>query len=223
MRRDLPSGTVTFLFTDIEGSTRLLEALGEHYGEALEAQRRLLRHAFADAGGVEVDTQGDAFFVVFPAAGDAVRAAAQAQRGLAEHEWPESLPVRVRMGLHTGEPGGSPRATSGWTCISVPGSVRRPTVGRCSCPERRASCVGDVPGDGLTLLDLGSHRLKDLTLAQKLYQLEIEGLREPRSRRSGRSRTGPTNLPYAADAADRPRGRARGGDRLLRATRTSDC
>jgi class 3 adenylate cyclase len=105
VRRDLPSGTVTFLFTDIEGSTRLLDALGDGYGEALEAHRRLLRQAFADGGGVEVDTQGDAFFVAFDGALEALEAAAAAQRALASYAWPEGLPVRVRMGLHTGVPG----------------------------------------------------------------------------------------------------------------------
>ncbi len=194
MRRDLPSGTVTFLFTDIEGSTRLLEALGEHYGEALEAQRRLLRRAFADAGGVEVDTQGDAFFVVFPAAGDAVQAAAEAQRGLAEHEWPESLPVRVRMGLHTGEP---MRIAEGYVGLDVHLGARICSSahgGQVLVSRATRDLLGDVPGDGLTLLDLGSHRLKDLTLAQKLYQLEIEGL-ENRFPAIRTLENRPTNLP----------------------------
>lgn len=97
MRR-LPSGTVTFLFTDIEGSTRLLDELGERYTEVLGEHRRVLREAFSQHGGVEVDTQGDAFFVAFARAGDAVSAAGAAQDALADG------PVCVGMGVHTGEP-----------------------------------------------------------------------------------------------------------------------
>ena len=98
MRGDLPAGTVTFLFTDIEGSTRLLEELGERYVDALAEQRRIVREALARHGGVEVDTQGDAFFIAFPDARGAAHAAAETQAELA------TGPVRVRMGLHTGEP-----------------------------------------------------------------------------------------------------------------------
>src|SRR6266571_4207278 len=101
----LPSGTVTLLFTDIEGSTRLLHALGgERYAAALAEHQRLLRAAFAAHAGREVDAQGDAFFVAFPRAVDAVQAAVAAQRALAAHPWPAGAAVRVRMGLHTGEP-----------------------------------------------------------------------------------------------------------------------
>ena len=94
----LPTGTVTFLFTDIEGSTRLLHELGDDYADALAAHRRVLREAFDRHGGVEVDTQGDAFFVAFARAKDALAAAAEGQAAL------ELGPIRVRMGLHTGEP-----------------------------------------------------------------------------------------------------------------------
>ena len=100
-----PTGTVTFLFTDVEGSTLLLERLGtERYAEALALHRRVLREAFARHGGYEVDTEGDAFFVAFPAAGEAVAAAREAQQGLASAVWPEEGGLRVRMGVHTGEP-----------------------------------------------------------------------------------------------------------------------
>ena len=101
---DLPTGTVTLLFTDIEGSTRLLQRLDEGYAEVLDAHHRALRAAVAAHGGLEVDTQGDAFFVCFPRAVDAVAAAVAAQRALAAEPWPEDAAVRVRMGLHTGEP-----------------------------------------------------------------------------------------------------------------------
>src|SRR3712207_5005986 len=99
----LPVGTVTFLFTDIEGSTRLLQQAGEAYRSLLDDHRRLLRAAFAAHAGREVDTQGDSFFVAFPAPGQAVAAAAESQTALAGHAWPHPFQVRVRMGLHTGE------------------------------------------------------------------------------------------------------------------------
>src|SRR2546430_13569137 len=101
---DLPRGTVTFLFTDIEGSTRLLQQLGDRYSRVLEECRRLLRAAFQEWNGHEVDTQGDAFFVAFARATDAVSAAVDGLRALAVQSWPEDVVVRMRMGLHTGEP-----------------------------------------------------------------------------------------------------------------------
>jgi class 3 adenylate cyclase len=101
---DLPSGTVTLLFTDIEGSTRMLQELGrEAYVRALTDHRRLLREAFTSHGGVEVEMQGDSFHFAFPYARDAVAAAVAGQRALAEHAW-ETQPINVRIGLHTGEP-----------------------------------------------------------------------------------------------------------------------
>jgi class 3 adenylate cyclase len=102
---DLPTGTVTFLFTDLEGSTRLLKDLGrDRYARLLEEQQRLLRSAFEEAGGQEIDTQGDAFFVAFGSAAEAISAAEAGQRALAAHRWPKGARVRVRMGIHTGEP-----------------------------------------------------------------------------------------------------------------------
>ena len=100
----LPTGTVTLLFTDIEGSTWLLQDLGDRYRRVLAEHRGLLRAAFADHGGHEVSTQGDAFFVAFSRASDAVAAAVDGQRALAAHRWPKGVELRVRMGLHTGEP-----------------------------------------------------------------------------------------------------------------------
>ena len=104
MGQAMPSGTVTMLFTDIEGSTKLLKQLGDRYGELLAVHRRLLRQSFDAQGGREMDTQGDAFFIAFARARNAVEAAVGAQRVLAAHEWPEGVECRVRMGLHTGEP-----------------------------------------------------------------------------------------------------------------------
>jgi class 3 adenylate cyclase len=100
----LPTGTVTFLFTDIEGSTSLLRELGDRYADALADYRRLLRDAFQAKGGHEVDTQGDAFFIAFPRARDAIAAAVAAQRAVFAQAWPGGAGLRVRMGLHTGEP-----------------------------------------------------------------------------------------------------------------------
>ena len=100
---DLPRGAVTFLFTDVEGSTRLLKELRERYGEVLAEHQRLLEAAFDRHGGRVVDTQGDSFFVVFGNARDAVLAAIEAQRALGEHNWPEGADLRVRMGIHSGQ------------------------------------------------------------------------------------------------------------------------
>src|SRR5579884_3595613 len=102
--RNLPAGTTTLLFTDIEGSTRLLQQLGKQYAEVLPASRQLLRAIFQQHNGHEVDTQGDAFFIVFTRATDAISAAVAAQHALFNHTWPEGVALRVRMGLHTGEP-----------------------------------------------------------------------------------------------------------------------
>src|SRR5215211_3553958 len=100
---ELPTGTITLLFTDIEGSTRLLQRAGDAYAGLLAEHRRLLGDAFCRHGGIVVDSEGDAFFVAFASARDAVAGAADAQRTLAAHEWPDEHEIRVRMGLHTGE------------------------------------------------------------------------------------------------------------------------
>src|SRR5919199_4707116 len=101
---ELPAGTVTLLFSDIEGSTRLLQRAGSAYPDLLAEHRRLLRSAFDRHGGHELDAEGDAFFVAFASANEAVAAAAEAQQALAQHDWPVDTEVRGRMGLHTGEP-----------------------------------------------------------------------------------------------------------------------
>src|SRR5688572_14745979 len=99
----LPSGTITFLFTDIEGSTQLLQQLGAQYAALLSQQQQILREACEAHGGSVIDTPGDAFFVAFPRAGQAIQAVVRSQRALAAQAWPEGVSVRVRMGLHTGE------------------------------------------------------------------------------------------------------------------------
>lgn len=173
---DLPGGTVTFLFTDIQGSTQLLHHLGDSYGHVLEDHRRLLRAAFALHRGQEVDTQGDAFFVVFERAGDAIAAAAAAQRALHEYSWPQGGAVRVRMGLHTGEP---QRTSSGYFGIDVHRGARIMAAGhggQVLLSRTVRELVEESLPAGLKLNDLGQHRLKDLNRAEHLCQLIIDGL-----------------------------------------------
>src|SRR5215210_930596 len=158
--RDLPSGTVTFLFTDIEGSTRLLEELGDGYVEALVGHRRGLREAFQRHGGVEVDTQGDAFFVAFAKASDALAAAEEGRATL------EPGPIRVRMGLHTGEP---LLTDEGYAGIDVHRAARIASVGHGGQILVSRLTRDLAPADSLR--DLGDHRLKDLTAPERIYQL----------------------------------------------------
>jgi predicted ATPase/class 3 adenylate cyclase len=160
-RTDLPSGTVTFLFTDVEGSTKLLHELGDAaYADALGEHRRLLREAFVRHGGVEVDTQGDAFFAAFPTATGALDAADAFQEALG------SGPIRVRVGIHTG----APLATDeGYVGVDVHRAARIAAVGhggQVLVSATTASVVGDH-----ALVDLGDHRLKDLPAPERLYQL----------------------------------------------------
>ena len=174
--RELPGGTVTLLFTDIEGSTRLLQELGrEAYVRALTDHRRLLREAFAARGGVEVEMQGDSFHFAFPVARDAVEAAAATQRALAEHSW-ESEPIRVRIGLHTGEP---MQAEGLYAGIDVHRAARVMSAahgGQVLLSQRTAELVADELDDTIGLRDLGEHRLKDLSAPQRLFQALVGGL-----------------------------------------------
>jgi len=161
LRADLPTGTVTFLFTDVEGSTKLLHELGaEEYSAALMEHRRLLREAFVRHGGVEVDTQGDAFFVALPTAPGALAAAAEAQAALA------AGPIRVRMGIHTGTPHLGPE---GYIGADVHAGARIAAAGHGGQVLVSAATAALV--DGEDLRDLGAHRLKDLSGPQRIYQL----------------------------------------------------
>ena len=161
MRRDLPSGTVTFLFSDIEGSTVLLHEMGaERYAEALADHRRILRDAFARHGGVEVDTQGDALFVAFPTAPGALEAADEAQEAL------ERGPTKVRMGLHTGTPH---LTEDGYVGVDVHRASRISAAGHGGQVLMSASTASLVGTE--TLRDLGDHRLKDLSAPERIYQL----------------------------------------------------
>src|SRR5207342_3912798 len=167
-----PSGTVTLLFTDIEGSTRLLRRAGDGYPELLATHRGILRESFERNGGRVLGSEGDAFFVVFESAGDAAAAAAEAQRSLAGHSWPDDNEIRVRMGLHTGEP----RSVDGsYVGLDVHHAARVMAAahgGQVLVSESTYALLGE----GVRFRDLGEHVLKDLPEPQRLYQLEIEGL-----------------------------------------------
>jgi class 3 adenylate cyclase/DNA-binding NarL/FixJ family response regulator len=172
----LPGGTVTFLFTDIEGSTRLLKQLGERYAEVLLGHQRILRAAFEDAAGREVDTQGDAFFIVFPRAKDAVAGALAAQRELRRESWPDGVEVRVRMAMHTGEPS---VAADRYIGLGVHRAARICAAGHGGqvllSQSSYAVLVDDVLPD-LDFRDLGDHRLKDLDRPERIYQLVVPDL-----------------------------------------------
>src|SRR4051794_15477035 len=157
---DLPTGTVTLLFTDIEGSTQLLQRLGPRYGDVLAEYRALLRSIFQAHDGREVDTQGDSFFVAFPRALDAVQAAVEIQRALAAHPWPDGITIPTRMGVHTGEP---QRGGEGYVGLDVHRAARIGAAGHGGqillSSATRELIAHDLPED-VSLLDLGEYRLK---------------------------------------------------------------
>jgi class 3 adenylate cyclase len=174
---NLPSGTVTFLFSDIEGSTTLLKSLGDaRYAELLATHRSLMRETFAGYGGQEIDTQGDAFFYSFPRARDAVAAAVTVQQAHAKGRWPDDVAVRLRIGLHTGEPA---VGDEGYTGLDVVRASRIAAVGiggqTLLSDTTRAIVAGDL-GDGVTLNSLGERKLKDIDRPEPLYELLIDGI-----------------------------------------------
>jgi predicted ATPase/class 3 adenylate cyclase len=172
---ELPGGTVTLLFTDIEGSTVLAERLQHRWPQVLSDHHRLLRAAIGDHDGLEFGSEGDAFFVVFRLPRDALAAAASAQRALFAHAWPEDGAVRVRMGLHTGEP----TATSeGYVGLDLHRAARVAAAahgGQVLLSQATRDLVPEKL-EGLMFRDLGEHRLKDLSGHQRLHQLCIPGL-----------------------------------------------
>ena len=166
------------LFSDIEGSTVLLSGLGDRYGEALSAQRALLRAAFSAYGGQEMGTEGDSFFVVFESAGDAVRCCVAAQRALSAHDWPGGVAVRVRMGLHSGEP---TRHEDGYIGLDVHRAARIAATahgGQVVLSEATRLLVESRLPPGASICDLGFHRLKDIEAPERIYQLAADGLQE---------------------------------------------
>jgi predicted ATPase/class 3 adenylate cyclase len=173
---DLPTGTVTFLFTDIEGSTRLLRALGDGYGALQDLHAEIMRGAIEEEQGHEVRTEGDSFFVVFRSPLQAVRAAVAAQRGLTGQAWSHGSQLRVRMGLHTGE---GVAGGDDYVGIDVNRAARIAAVGHGGqvliSDATRALMAGRLP-EGVRVQTLGSYRLKDLPGPERLHQLEIAGL-----------------------------------------------
>lgn len=174
-----PTGTVTFVFTDIEGSTALLKQLGERYGEVLSQHRRIVRETFGGAGGTEIDTQGDAFFFAFPRAREAVNSSVDVQRQHAEAEWPDGSTVRVRIGLHTGEPA---VGEEGYLGLDVVRAARICTVargGNVLMSETTRALIGSKLPEGVSVFPLGERQLKDIDEPERVYELEIAGVTEP--------------------------------------------
>ncbi len=168
---DLPTGTITLLFTDIEGSTRLLQSLGPRYAEVLAEYRRLLRVATHGQGGHEVDTQGDGCFFAFPGAKGALAAAVAAMRAIQRYPWPVGITVPVRMGLHTGEP---VNADTGYVGMDVHRAARICAAGhggQMLLSQTTRDLVADDLPHGMSIRDLGQHRLKDLGGPQFLFQV----------------------------------------------------
>jgi len=173
---ELPTGTVTFLFTDIEGSTQLLKRLGPAYAGALAEHQEIVRAAAAAHHGREVDTQGDSFFIAFRRGKDAVGAAVAIQRDLAAHAWPEGGVIKVRIGLHTGEPQVGDERYVG---LGVNKAARIGAAGhggQVLISRTTRDLVEDELPLGVTIRDLGDRRLKDIERPEHLFQLVIEGL-----------------------------------------------
>ena len=191
---DLPIGDVTFLFTDIEGSTKLLQRLGDRYAELIAAHGRLLREAIARGDGTEVGTEGDAFFAVFRAPTRALEAAVHAQRALAEQLWPEGNSVRVRMGMHTGSAVLSGHDYIGLDIHLAARIAAAAHGGQVVVSETTRALVESAVPAGVSLRDLGRHRLKDIEQPIHLWDVVIDGLpAEFPAIRSLDAR--PTNLP----------------------------
>jgi class 3 adenylate cyclase len=159
---DLPSGTVTFVFSDLEGSTQLLKTLGDGgYTEMLGIHRRLVRETFAEHGGSEIDTQGDAFFYSFSRARGAVAAAVELQRRHETQAWPKDVRVRVRLGLHTGEPVVGEEGYTGLDVVRAARIAADGDGGQILLSEATRAIVGDDLPEGVAVRELGSRMLKD--------------------------------------------------------------
>ena len=173
---ELPGGTVTFVFTDIEDSTELLKRLGDDYRDVLTRHRRIVRETFGGADGIEIDTQGDAFFFVFPRARDAVTAAVGAQRAHAAETWPDDVEVRVRIGLHTGEP---TLHEEGYVGLDVVRAARICTVGRGGqilLSETTRALLGSGLPEGVSVFPLGQRHLRGIDEPERVFEIAIDGL-----------------------------------------------
>jgi class 3 adenylate cyclase len=171
---ELPGGTVTMLFSDIEGSTRLLEQLGDRYEAVHKDHRRILRDQLQGAGGREIDTQGDAFFFSFTRAKDAVRGAVAAQRALAAHEWTGGAEVKVRMGLHTGEPSVGDEGYLGMDVVRAARICSAGHGGQVLLSETTRALIGNEVPDGVEIRDLGRAQLKDVQ-HERIFLLALDG------------------------------------------------
>ncbi len=172
----LPTGIVTFLFTDIEGSTELVRALGDRYPAVLARHGELLRGAIVGQGGTEFGTEGDALFAVFVSPAAAVRAAADAQRALLAEPWPDDRPVRVRIGIHTGE---GHLGGSDYVGIDVHRAARVASAGhggQILVSDATRALVEQALPDGVRLHDLGAYRLKGLASPERIHQVVVPGL-----------------------------------------------
>jgi class 3 adenylate cyclase len=209
----LPSGTVTFVFTDIEGSTELLKRLGDDYGEVLTSHRRIIRDAFGSTDGIEMDTQGDAFFFVFPRARDAVAAAVEAQRTHAATTWPGGQDVRVRMGLHTGEPA---IHEEGYVGLDVVRAARICTVGRGGqilLSETTRALLGSGLPDGVSVFPLGQRHLRGIDEPERVFEIAIDGLElEPPAAEVRKAEAQPLPVPPPPAAPVAPPAPASAGD-----------
>jgi class 3 adenylate cyclase len=175
----LPAGTVTFLFSDIEGSTDLLKRLDERYAQLIADHRRIIRGTFGEYGGIEIDAQGDSFFFAFPRAREAVSAAVAAQRAHASHKWPDGEKVRVRMGLHTGEPA---VGEEGYLGVDVVRAARLGASGRGGhvlLSETTRALLGSRLPEGVSVHRAGERQLKDMDEPERVYELAIEGVEQP--------------------------------------------
>jgi class 3 adenylate cyclase len=205
--RELPTGTLTFVFSDVEGSTKLLRQLRDRYGAVLAEHQQLLRDAFSAHGGHEVDTQGDAFFASFRRPRDAVLAAVEAQRSLSEHRWPPDVELRVRVGLHTGP---AEVADGRYVGLAVHRAARLCAAGHGGQILISHATVALLEDDedelpGIELRDLGEHRLKDFDRAVRIYQLVAPGLEpdSPPLRTTGRQPEPASAPAIRASDADR--------------------
>ena len=199
--RPLPVGTLTLLFSDIEGSTSMLSRLGTRWGEALSAQRRIMRATFEEFDGIELGTEGDSFFVVFTSAHQALAAAVAAHRRLHDNDWPGGVAIKVRIGIHTGEP---QRHEDGYIGIDVHRAARIAATasgGQTVVSAATHAILEGHTGD-VTLRDLGWHRLKDLPDQERLYDVVVSDL--PHEHPPLRSLGTSANLPaYTTDLLGR--------------------
>ncbi|HEX5039818.1 MAG TPA: adenylate/guanylate cyclase domain-containing protein [Candidatus Limnocylindria bacterium] len=199
----LPTGTVTFVFTDIEGSTRLLKQLGDsEYATLLAVHRRLVREIFTAHEGQEIDTQGDAFFYSFVRARQAVAAAIEAQRAHAKATWPGGLSVRVRLGLHTGEPAVGDEGYTGLDVVRASRIAAAGGGGQVLVSDATRSIVsGDLP-DGVTIRSLGERQLKDIDRPEPIFELHIDDLSSETDAAEASGATIETPKPKATELDD---------------------